>query len=166
MTETVSDGDSIFWIVVLIVGCALVGLTLMLMGGLQIVDYFESNNWNAVSGEVLSAAVDRRRSDDETLYRAVVTYTYVVNDVRYTNDRLRFDAGVYNTMYRDAQQKVEQYEPGMAVTVLYDPNNPQSAILERSLTSDTYLFFAFGLAAWLAAAFFTKGHLASMDSSN
>lgn len=113
-------------------------------GNLQ--DYYASESWKTTSGVVISSQVQTNRdSDGSDTYRAHITYEYTANDRRYTHDRLQFGDDIYSSGKSGKEKKVAEYPPGREIIVYYDPENPQSAVVERELTTGIKIFTAIGL---------------------
>jgi len=140
-----SKGESgclIFFLVFMFAGF---GLVLTVMGARQVLNYFDSNDWESTSGEIIRSQLGITTDSDGDTYRPEVAYEYVVNDIRYINDRLRFDGGIYSSNRDNAARKVAQYEMGMTVSVFYDPTDPQEAVLERNLTTGIQTYLGVGI---------------------
>ena len=91
--------------------------------------------WPTVSGVIISAELDSyvKRDDDgdaTTMYTPLITYEYEVEGQVYTNNRVRVQAYVATNMQSVSRKKLEEYPVGSAVTVHYDPFNPEDALLE------------------------------------
>jgi hypothetical protein len=126
--------------VLLLVGIIL-AILFILVGGILLIVALVSRskaktaqNWPAVTGTVISAQVQEHKNvdieDSQTMvnYSPVVQYTYSVMGMTYTSTRVGYGANQFDR--KTAQRKVEQYPAGSAVTVHYDPSNPQSSVLE------------------------------------
>ena len=97
-----------------------------------------SKDWMAAPGIVVQSEVIAIPGREETSYFPDVQFEYVVNDHRYTADTVRF--GEYTSLsQRRAEAIVSRYPPGSRVTVYYNPENPETAVLERKATLDSYL---------------------------
>lgn len=102
-----------------------------------------SESWPATDGEVVSSNVRVSTDEDGTSYFGDVTYSYVVNDARYTSDNVSF--GQYGSSDRGhAEEIVAKYPAGSGVTVRYDPADPETAVLEPGVTWSSYLMLGFG----------------------
>jgi len=132
----------VFWLVAMIFGVVFTALS---YGEIQ--DYRASDTWEQTNGEILGARVLISTDSDGTSYRPEVTYSYVVNDQRYQNDRLRFDGSIYNSDPSGAEETIRAYELGGQVTVYYNPDDPQDAVIERDLTTEVQVFFGIGVGA-------------------
>jgi hypothetical protein len=135
-------------------GCGLVGMLLFLgifvtigiglsLWGWTILQQAQvSQNWPTTSGEVTYSQVRESSDEDGTSYFADVTYGYVANDRRYTSDNVSF--GQYGGTYKHASGIVERYPVGQRVTVSYNPEEPQTAVLEPGATWSSYMILFMG----------------------
>jgi hypothetical protein len=90
--------------------------------------------WPVAEGVVRAAEVIKRtsKSDDEfDSYLPKLRYAYTVNGVGYEGDVIRIglqDLGYFQE--KQACDHLARYPVGAAIAVRYDPQNPQSAVLE------------------------------------
>ena len=98
----------------------------------------ESEGWPSTTGRVVEAYLDEyqhkphyRRS--ETRYHPVVRYTYVVDGVSYTGDRITVN---------DPGSSL-RYTEGDEVTVYYNPDRPERAVLEVGMSNGSTVAFVF-----------------------
>lgn len=76
--------------------------------------------------------------------RIKIRYTYQVDGIKFVSTRIRYDMD-FTVKSLDAY--LSQYSNGVPVTVYYNPNDPQEAILERGLTGKNFAsFFAITIA--------------------
>jgi hypothetical protein len=121
-----------------------VGIGLSIWGWSVLQNARVSESWPTTSGEVLSANVRIDDDDDGTSYFGDVTYSYAVDDFRYTSDSVSF--GQYGSSNRDhAEGIVARYPVGSQVTVYYDPEDVETAVLEPGVTWSSYLLIGMGL---------------------
>lgn len=87
-------------------------------------------HWPAVPGWVVRAQGKRTLADDgEARFSDFsVLYTYRVNDRDYRGTRLH--AGEPAPLGRVTEETVEKYRTGANVTVYYNPDDPEDAVLE------------------------------------
>ncbi len=96
----------------------------------------QSKQWSTTKGEIISSELDAQTSADEegnrsTTYIAQVFFRYQVGGLEYESSRINFNYGMRTSNIRKQQSIVEQYPQGSAVTVFYDPDNPEESVLER-----------------------------------
>lgn len=108
-------------------------------------DYWASSQWSKGQGQVISGELlSQTDSEGDTSYRALVTYFYYAGDQRMTHDRVRFGDSIYSGR-GSAQDTLDKYPPETAITVYYDPDDPQNAVIERTLTTGIWGFMAVGV---------------------
>ncbi len=95
----------------------------------------EAQAWPATQGTVVASWARRSTSTDEdgvqsSTYYPEVQYTYTAMGATYQNDKISFGMKSGGA-HRKIEKYIEQYPINGAVTVYYDPNDPQKAILER-----------------------------------
>lgn len=118
-----------------------------------------SASWPSVRGEVeaISAKpwLDR---DNNTKYYGRVTYRYVVEGKGYTTDLTDLGPGAKRLTRDAALADVSHFEPGMKITVYYDPADPGIGILENGIpTVDLVVLIVLsaGALVGLVMTFFT-----------
>ena len=147
----------------MLIGLAAGGCFVTIFGGVGIfmlVKYFqdkkkseESQAWSATSGQVTESYVRESQSRDDdgyitTSYYPEVRYIYQVLGVEYTGKRIAFGGGV-SSGRKNASEMITQYPVGKTVSVYYDPNNHEDAVLERRMGSKGLLII--GIAFTLVA---------------
>ncbi len=145
------------------VGIMLIGAAVIFIALYWWNDYQSSEEWPTAPGTITRAEVERTNKatfvigndDNKPRYRPYLAYTYIVNGRSYTNDDLYFSIQAlfgtdisYDTHVR-AQHYIGGRQTGQAVTVIYNPDDPQQAILERRI--DDRYFYA-GLGAGMVGA--------------
>ena len=93
-------------------------------------------HWRTTPGKILSSDAFKLKQPRELLnprstFRASTNYEYVVDGVRYVSDRIGFGEGIMSNQQIFARRDAGRFHPGMSVEVLYDPDNPASAILVK-----------------------------------
>lgn len=68
--------------------------------------------------------------EDEDDYEPIITYIYAVDGVSYTGDRVSSWDNLRSSSRGNAEEVVQEYQPGSVVQVFYDSSNPAEAILE------------------------------------
>jgi hypothetical protein len=105
-----------------------------------------SASWASTTGKVVALGIDERERETNnssyTVYQPRIEYAYEVGGAAYAGKRLRFGNSECTTMSA-AQKLLAGYAVGQAVTVFYDPADPQSATLSTS-TSGTRVSEIFG----------------------
>jgi hypothetical protein len=144
------------WIAVIL---GAVGLGVLGWGLWRLWKAARTRSWPTAQGTILDATVAKRdamppdRDEDpdpsrprppETLYRAVVTYSYRVSGRTFTSDRLTLEE-VETSSESHARKLSERYTPGAPVTVHYDPADPTRAILLPGIRPASWLGAVIGL---------------------
>lgn len=115
-----------------------------IIGAVMLVKYFkdkkkseESQAWSATSGRITEAYVRESQSRDEdgfttTTYYPEVRYLYQVMGTEYSGKRVAFGGDVGGNRNK-ATERIAQYPVGKTVSVYYDPNDYEEAVLERRM---------------------------------
>jgi len=114
-----------------------VGIGLLVFGFIQRRKAKSTEAWPTASGTIVSARLDQHarterhdgHSYTSTSYNPVVEYTYQIGQQVYQGNRV-FPGATMSYDLGTAQGIVNRYQPGMAVTVHYDPADPTQAVLE------------------------------------
>jgi len=122
----------------------LVGLMMCVFGVLNVIMAKESENWESVEGTITSSEISTSHGESTT-YGADVSYRFVVDDTVYKGDKVRLSE-VSTSNYGRAQKIVEKYPIEAVVKVFYDPNDPESNVLEPGLSGGSILLAVLGLA--------------------
>jgi len=95
-----------------------------------------SSRWPTANGTIVSSIVKKTvrptQEGNKTAYSAQVVYKYPVNNRQYSCDRVSIGKSAY------AEATVKKYPTGKAVTVYYNPDKPQEAVLEPGLKWGDY----------------------------
>lgn len=104
----------------------------------------KSVEWPTAMGRVIFSDVREDSDEDGASYHADVSYEYVVNDREYLSDQVSF--GQYGSSnYSHAAEIVRRYPVGERVTVYYNPEQPETAVLEPGVTWSSYMVLVMGL---------------------
>lgn len=126
-------------------------LGLIIFGLFTLRETSRSRGWVGTSGRVILSNVSTFTSKGTTTYRPMVDYSYSVDGTLFTSSRITFHS-LASRDRRTAAQMAARYPVGMNVPVLYDPQNPEQAVLERG--NDPWLLILAGgvfamLAVWV-----------------
>ena len=80
-------------------------------------------------------------------YKPKVVYEYQVMSQKYTGERITF--GAMSTTRMGATKVVQQYPAGMQVTVFYDPETPNQAVLDPGTGSGLWIGIIFGVGLFI-----------------
>jgi len=129
---------------------AAVGVGMLVIGVIGLRQAAASRDWPTTQGVIVSSAVERvRRNDPDrgftTTFHARISFNYSVGGEPYTGDRVGFGDYGSNTNHH-ARSVVRQYPVGSQVTVYYDPNRPQSSLLEPGVRPMAFVIPGLGAA--------------------
>jgi hypothetical protein len=123
--------------------------------------------WPVAEGRVLSAKVEEYRQsvsrgtggarDRMTLYRPVLVYEYEVAGKRFRGSRIAQSPGLNRGVPEFAQEVVNRYPAGGAVTVRYNPRRPDESVLEPRVPGSWIFGAAVGVALLVLAAYVHHG---------
>jgi len=119
----------------LLTGVALLVLALWLRSRSQ-----QCRNWPSVTGHVIESRVDDSHLD---MMKPVLRYRYEVGRQSYMGFRVSFSG--YGVSRSAMENLIRPYAQGSAVTVHYDPQDPSSAVLDNTQTSDWRYWLVFGV---------------------
>jgi hypothetical protein len=138
-------GQTIFLIVPLAI--AGIGMVVLFLALRWWFEYHDSKNWSTTPGTVTTSRLEEDYdSDDGYKYKVEVKYKYTVDKKTYTNDRVffNFESEIgFDRIYdlrSDAERVTARYPTGKTVTVLYDPDDPRQAVLERRFDQAPFLY--------------------------
>jgi hypothetical protein len=143
------------WIGVIFI---VIGGAIVWWAGYLILRDKESKEWPTVEG-VISASemlsfktteTERRnkgqlssRKREVIVFSAEIAYTYTVDGKEYTSDNIEMGAET-SKFSGDIKAKVEEYPKGKQVTVYYNPEDHNDAMLEVGFGPALYIPLAFG----------------------
>ena len=92
-----------------------------------------AQTWPTIPGVVLSSHVEVNSSTDSdgsssTTYKPVVAYRYEIMGLEYTGDRIAFGSNTFS--HKKSYEIIGHYPVGQPVTVHYNPDKPQDAVIE------------------------------------
>ncbi len=137
---------TLFFLAFLLVG----GAMFVFMFVLPCLKYVQAKSWQATPCTVVSSEVQESHDDDGTTYRVHIAYRYEFGGRQCESDRYNV-SGVYTSGRKGKQAVIDRYPPGTKTECFVDPQNPNSAVLERSFPPEVLfgllplLFFVFGL---------------------
>lgn len=106
--------------------------------------------WPSVLGRVVESRVEESRSTDSEgdvsiTYRPYVRYEYTLQDQTYSGDKLYVGLVGSSSNRRKAEETASQYPAGSAVTVYYNPQDPQDAVLQQKTGGNSALIIGIAL---------------------
>ncbi len=127
-----------------------VGLILFTVGAYQIYHGMESTAWPTVRGVITVAELGKHIDRDldnnstDTTYSADISYDYLVDDQAYVNGSVHFGS-MSSSDPSMARAMLQRYPVGKTVTVFYNPERPQQAVLEPGVAGVAWVLPALGL---------------------
>jgi len=104
-----------------------------------------SADWPTTEGRITAAEIDHSTdSEGDDSYTPRVTYTYNVSGRSYENYTIKFGETSYSSE-RTANEILARYPVGQAVTVHFDPADPDRAVLEAGVSGGSYIVLSVGL---------------------
>jgi hypothetical protein len=141
-----------YWIL-LMFGGPLVGL-LAFATIVKYIEVWRAKSWTAVPGRIVSAkSVDRRvqrpgvDNGDEVRTFADVTYEFEVQGKKRKGSRVSIGEDLGNF---EVAETLMRYPAGKNVTVYYNPENPEQAVLERDPPKHLFQILVLFIAALVA----------------
>lgn len=95
----------------------------------------ESQNWASTLGTITKTYMRQEVSYEtsNTIYYPTIEYEYEYRGTTYTGSRINFGGSSGNSNYRKSEEILAQYPINKTITVYYDPNNPEEAVLEQKM---------------------------------
>lgn len=135
-------------LVTLLIGIVfLIGGFFALKFGQKSIDLAKASvEWPSVPGKVESSEVVRKRDNDgDTMYRAEIIYSYTVNGEALESDKRRIGATSSSSSSKSAYKITREYPQGQDVTVYYNPDAPEEAVLEPGVFLESKILWYVGL---------------------
>jgi hypothetical protein len=111
-----------------------------------------SETWPTTIGKILSSEVlveESRDGEGSTWYNPVVAYSYSAGGRSLEGSRIRF-ANMRRGSRKKAEAVLASYRAGAPVTVRYNPEKPDEAVLETQKPGPLYLVLALGGLVFIA----------------
>ncbi|MBN1316445.1 MAG: DUF3592 domain-containing protein [Anaerolineales bacterium] len=149
------SGDNVPYIFGLICG----GFFILIIGGLGVflIVYSvrsrkkaeASQTWPSATGRITEAEIKESTSTDDddvtrVTYYPAVRYEYQVDDQVYTGKRISFGGIVSSSSRSKAETELARYPVDGEVTVYYNPEKPEEAVLEQK-ASGSKMGLVFGV---------------------
>jgi len=100
-------------------------------GGLYRARAHASRSWPVVHGQVEQSKIESKASVAGSLYRLNLTYRYVLNGVDYEGDTAEIGP-LWIKNKALIERLAQRFPAGAKVAVHYDPEDPESSVLETS----------------------------------
>ncbi|WP_171016367.1 DUF3592 domain-containing protein [Pseudomonas sp. F(2018)] len=105
----------------------------MYVGIQQALEMGDSREWPTTEGVITESHITRtteQRSSMRYEYEVRVRYSYSVDGVSYSGDRLRIRRNRYS-WETNAQRELAEYPVGQRVRVYYNPKEPERSLLKH-----------------------------------
>ncbi len=131
----------------------LIGLAIMASGWMTYRKSSQATNWLTTTGTITTSEVIRS-TGGKLSYSGHVVYQYSVQGKSHVSSHVSIAElmGIFDTGQSEALAKVKKYPINSTVTVYYDPQNPQRAVLEKRGDASLFylggVFLVFALIIW------------------
>lgn len=116
--------------------CGVLGVGFLGWSAVRLLRINASRGWPGTAGQIVESGVATTTdSEGDKTYRLAVHYRFVVNGAEYTGKLVNFGTPYARSPAR-LQPVADRYPVGAAVTVYYDPRNPERAVLEPGKLSE------------------------------
>jgi len=129
----------------IIILASLAGLALTLFSASNGINALKAKSWPTTEGTVTSSQVEWNSK-----YVPKVIYTYTINTEEFTSNRIRLTNFAHYKKKEDAAKVSDKYPVDSKVTVYYNPNKPDEAILDPGIKGEHVFMFLIGLLIFLA----------------
>ncbi|GAB4356205.1 MAG: hypothetical protein Fur0042_25530 [Cyanophyceae cyanobacterium] len=110
----------------------------------------DSTHWPTAQGKIMVSTIEERRQTgrrnqlNTSSYYPQVRYRFFIDRQRFEGDRIAY--GDYGSSDRGHAERItRRYPQGKTVTVHYRPGQPQDALLEPGIQTQTWFMPGFGL---------------------
>jgi len=128
------------WVARFVIGLvfAVIGLFSCWVGISAYLKDQQARHWPATTGRIMySSVVESSDSDGNTTYNPVIQYSYRVNDQPHVGSVRRFGGSTIGPT--EASEIIASYRVGSTVTVFFNPDHPEEAVLERGKEQGTLI---------------------------
>lgn len=99
-----------------------------------------SESWPTAPGVITRSDVNQSTDDGKTMYAAEISYDFTVENKSYIGNRISLTSGNSRTSsLREVKKDLQKYPVGAKVTVYYDPELPNNAVLQTGADFFTYI---------------------------
>lgn len=98
-----------------------------------------SRSWPTVPGTITRSEVKVLRSDGNTHYNTDIAYSYSVGGKEYSSSGITIGDSPLDNNVTKAKRLQSEYSVGKDVTVFYDPELPESAVLQPGSKAGDYM---------------------------
>jgi len=134
-----------FLVITFCAAFSLIGWLMIVQGADQIRATRAVMQWPTVDGIIEATEVYPVDGSPGGRWRPHVTYSYAVGERVVTATRLALGKAPLEARRENAERYLEQYRPGSAVTVFFNPRELTESVLEVSTPASVYVNVAFGV---------------------
>jgi hypothetical protein len=99
-----------------------------------------TKSWPTATGVITNSDIHQSESDGKTMYSTEISYDFIVDDKPFSSNRITLNSGNSSTSsIKGVKKDLQKYPLEKAVTVYYDPELPNNAVLEPGADFFTYL---------------------------
>lgn len=126
-----------------------IGVAILTLGVSTLLRSADTANWPTTNGVVINSTYEKQVAGsnnhypDGYIYWPRVTYEYEVSGRTYSSSRI--STADWSMSYGAVQQVLSQYTIGTKIKAHYDPNDPNEAVLQTSVGTNTYIPTILGL---------------------
>lgn len=136
------------------------GMLLIILASLAglFLTYFASNNalnasktksWPTAEGTIVTSEI----TGSASRYVLHIVYTYTVDSTEYSSEKIGLTNYAQYKKKVDAESAIDKYPLNSKVTVSYNPNKVDEAILKPGIKGEHIFMFGLGLVIFLAPLF-------------
>lgn len=129
----------------LIILSSLAGLFLTYFATNNAINAHSTKNWPTTEGTIIVSKVTR-----SSRYVPHIVYTYRIDTLDYSSEKVGLTNYAQYKWERDAKVEADKYPVNKKVTVYYNPNNVEEAILKPGIKGEHAFMFFLGLVIFLA----------------
>lgn len=141
------------------------GIGLLIYSAVTLRDAFAAQDWPTVTGTVTASNITESTDDEgDTTYAAKIRYAYTVGQQEYSATRVSM-GDISTSDYDYIEAIYQRYPHGKVITVYYDPDRPDRALLEPGFSPGMWLPIGIGALFTLSGAgmaiwwfFFVRRH--------
>ena len=132
--------------ILLIILASLAGLFLTYFATNNALNASKTKSWPTAEGTIVTSEITRSASR----YVLHIVYTYTVDDTEYSSEKIGLNNYAQYKKKVDAESAIEQFPLNSKVTVYYNPDKVDEAILKPGIRGEHIFMFLLGLVIFLA----------------
>ena len=112
-----------------------------------------SKSWPTTTGKITFSGIKKVSDSEGTFYFPDISYEYSVDGVTYLSDAIHFGPARGFAFPSSARKRASKYTVGMPVTVYYNPEDPNIAVLEPGIRTSSFIFLGLGALSFIIGLF-------------